>query len=221
MTWRKIERVALFIDGGKTVITVTTMAEITANFPTDGVPSLTTSTATANTHTVDPRRGAPKLHVNALKDFDGQPINYEDWERGFKATQGQTAYATLITTPPTTGDNIMETRDKELFFMLTNSMMKGSGMHISNAMNDESGHQAIQDIETWYGSSATSRTIIDHYRSRLEGLRLTKETTASSYVIEFLICSSKLENKREGYTAATKRHKFLDQIKDDDYDVLK
>ena len=94
-------------------------------------------------------------------------------------------------------------------------------MHIINAMNNESGNQTIQDIETWYGSAATSRTIIDHYRSRLQGLKLTKETTASSYVNEFLICSSKLEKKREGYIAATKRHKFLDQIKDDDYDVVK
>ena len=105
--------------------------------------------------------------------------------------------------------------------MITNSLMKVSGMHIINAMNDESRNQAIQDIETWCGSAATSRTIIDHYRSRLEGLRLTKETTASSYVNEFLICSSKLDKKREGYTAETKRHKFLDQIKDDDYDVVK
>ena len=115
----------------------------------------------------------------------------------------------------------METRDKELFFMLTSALMKGSGMHIINAMNNKSGHQAIQDIGTWYRSAATSQTIIDHYLSRLEGIKLTEETTASFYVNEFLICSSKLEKKREGYTAATKRHKFLDQIKDDDYDVVK
>ena len=104
----------------------------------------------------------------------------------------------------------METRDNDLFFMLTSALIKGSGMHTINAMNNESGHQAIQDIETWYGSAVTRRTIIDHYRSRLEGLKLTEETTASSYVNEFLICSSKLEKKREGYTAATKRHKLLD-----------
>ena len=86
VTWREIERVALFIDGGETVITVTTMADITTNLQTGGVPSLTASTATASTHAVDPSRGSPKLHVNALKEFNGQPINYEDWERGFKAT---------------------------------------------------------------------------------------------------------------------------------------
>ena len=138
------------------------MADITANLQTCGLPSPTASTSTASTHTVDPSRGAPKLHVNAPKEFDGQPINYEDWERGFKATLGQTAYATLITTPPTTGNTIMETRYKDIFFVLTNSIMKESGMHIINLMNDESGHQAIQDIETWYGSAATSRTIINH-----------------------------------------------------------
>ena len=31
VTWMKIERVALFIDGGETVRTITTMADITAN----------------------------------------------------------------------------------------------------------------------------------------------------------------------------------------------
>ena len=77
MTWRKIDRVVLFIDGGETVRTVITMADITANLQTGGVPSLTTSNATASTHAVDPNRVEPKLHVNALKEFDGQPINYK------------------------------------------------------------------------------------------------------------------------------------------------
>ena len=55
----------------------------------------------------------------------------------------------------------------------------------------------------------------------MKRLRLTEETPPYSYVNKFLICSSKLYKKREGYTAATKRHKFLDQTKDDDYDVVK
>ena len=66
VTWSKIERFALFIDGGETVRTVTTMADITANLQTGGVPSLTASIATASAHAVDPSRGEPKTHVNAL-----------------------------------------------------------------------------------------------------------------------------------------------------------
>ena len=54
VTWRKIERVALFIDGGETVRTFTTMADITANLRTGGALSLAASTATASTHMVEP-----------------------------------------------------------------------------------------------------------------------------------------------------------------------
>ena len=84
VTWRKIERIALLIDGRETVRTVTKMADITANLQTVGVTSFTASTSTASTHTVDPSRVAPKLHVNALKEFDGQPIKYEDWSEASK-----------------------------------------------------------------------------------------------------------------------------------------
>ena len=70
----------MFIDGGETVRTVSTIADITANLRIGGVTSFTARTSTVRTHTVDPSRGAPKLQVNALKEFDGQPINYEDWE---------------------------------------------------------------------------------------------------------------------------------------------
>ena len=101
------------------------MADITANLRTGGLSSSTISTSTTSTHTVDPSRGAPKLHINVLKEFGGQPINYEDWERGYKATLGQTAYAPLITTSPTTGSTIMEIRDTDIFFMLTGALMKG------------------------------------------------------------------------------------------------
>ena len=61
VTWRKIERVALFIDGGEIIRTFTTMAVITANLRTGGVPSFTASTSTASTHTVDPRRVHPNF----------------------------------------------------------------------------------------------------------------------------------------------------------------
>ena len=66
VTWRKIERVALFIDGGETVRKVTTMADITANLRTGGAQSFTASTSTASTHTVDLSRGAPNL--SCLRD---------------------------------------------------------------------------------------------------------------------------------------------------------
>ena len=145
VTWRKVERVASYIYSGESVRTATTMADITASLVV--AHSTIAGTSTTSVHTADPSKGAPKLHVNALSEFDGQPINYKDWEKGYKATLGQTVYAPLITSAPAAGDTIMGARDKELFFMLTSALMKSSGMHVINAMSVESGFQAIQDIE--------------------------------------------------------------------------
>jgi hypothetical protein len=52
-------------------------------------------------------------------------------------------------------------------------------------------------------------------------LKLDASAEASQYVNDFIICCQKLEDKNEGYTAETKRQKFLDQIVDEDYDVAK
>ena len=84
--WRKVERVASYIYSGESVRTATTMADITASLVVAHRPIVGTSTT--RSHTADPSKGAPKLHVNALSEFDGQPINYEDWEKGYKATLG-------------------------------------------------------------------------------------------------------------------------------------
>ncbi len=52
-------------------------------------------------------------------------------------------------------------------------------------------------------------------------MKLDANTTASEYVIVFQICCQKLKAKNEGYTTDTKRQRFLDQMLDDDYDVVK
>mmetsp|Transcript_42942 Transcript_42942/g.62929 ORF Transcript_42942/g.62929 Transcript_42942/m.62929 type:complete len:127 (-) Transcript_42942:825-1205(-) len=116
---------------------------------------------------VDFIRGAPKLYVNSLETFDGHPLKYEKLDKGLKATLGQTVHSTLLENPAASSDLIMETRDKELFFMLTTTMLDGSRMHILSTLAKESGHLAIKAIEKWYSSVATSRTIIDHYRTRV------------------------------------------------------
>jgi hypothetical protein len=71
----------------------------------------------------------------------------------------------------------------------------------------------------WYGKAEVSRTLIDHYRNQLNELRLSNMVKANEYINTFILCSRKLEDKHEGYTEATKRTKFLDQIEDEDYDV--
>ena len=100
--------------------------------------------------------------------------------------------------------------------------MKGLAMHLLQGLaGNDDGHAAWNAIKIWYGSEATSRTIIDHYRKKLEGLTLDQNTTASEFVNVFIICCQKLEAKHEGYSMATKKQRFLDHILDDNYDVIK
>ena len=160
----------------------------------------------------DPRtRGALRLSVNSINKFLGSPpIDYEDWELKTRATLGQTTYMTFLTTAPVAGDQAQAARNRELYNMFVTALHQGSGMHLLHASPTYDGHAAWQEIMTWYGSTATSRFIIDHYRNKLESLRLDSSTEASTYVNDFIICSHKLEAKSEGYTAKTKPQKFLD-----------
>jgi hypothetical protein len=148
----------------------------------------------------DPSRGAPKLYIDSLKEYNGNPIDFETWELATKSTLGQTTYANLLHEPPDDANITAVARDKELFHMLVKALMNGSAMHILQvlqAAGQESGSAAWAAIITWYGSAATSRTIIDYYRVKLESLKLNQNTTASEYVNVFIICSQKLESKQE------------------------
>jgi hypothetical protein len=70
-----------------------------------------------------------------------------------------------------------------------------------------------------FGSAEVSRTVIDHYRNKLNSLKLTQTSEANDYINDYILCSLKLETKHKGYTAEAKLTKFLDGIEDDDYDV--
>ena len=85
------------------------------------------------------------------------------------------------------------------------ALKDGPGMHLLQNITNEDGHAAWNEISDWYGSDITSWTIIDHYRKKLESLRLVSSTEASDYVNTFKICFQKLEARQEGYTVATKR----------------
>jgi hypothetical protein len=75
--------------------------------------------------------------------------------------------------------------------MLVTAFMKGSGMHIlqkDTVAKDKDGHTAFVAIQDWYGSAATSRTIIDYYCRQVESLTLNQNSTASEFMNTFIIC---------------------------------
>ena len=219
---RSLSKIAWYLAAGGTITDQTTMQDILqfqhrAKFGNQG-----TSSQSQNMNTVaDVMRGAPKLSVNELSGFSGDALEFEEWELETKATVGQTVYMKLLENPPAANNIAMVARDVELFNMFVASFLKGSALHVINEIDPPSGYKAWEAIQKWYGNDATSRTIIDHYRNKLQNLQLDEDTTASEYVNEFIICCQKLEARNEGMTDATKRAELLGKIINDDYDFMK
>jgi hypothetical protein len=213
---RRLSNIAEYLAAGSEIGSTTTIRDTMISVSRPNRRTGPTATPTTDSTA----RGAPKLCVDGLETFDGTPIKWENWEMNTFATLGQTVYNGLVTNPPTPGDSIGQTRNRELYFMLRKAIQGGSAFHLIDASPVDDGHSAIQALKSWYGSTNRSRTIIEHYRMKLQELQLDDRTTATTFINDFIICSQKLEKRNEGNTAETKRHKFLDKIRDDDYDVV-
>lgn len=220
VTRRRLFSIGQYATSGESITATTTMLEILTKLNTKSTnPTNVTAPSTA-AFFQDPSRGAPKMYVDGLTDFGGAPIKWEDWYIGTGATLGQTVYSSLLSTAPIETDILQKTRDRELYFMFKKALYQGSAYHIvEQTAANESGHQVWKDLNEWFGSAEVSRTVIDYYRSKLNSLKLTQTSEANDYINDYILCSSKLEAKNEGYTAETKFTKFLDGIEDDDYDV--
>jgi hypothetical protein len=162
-----------------------------------------------------------KLYVNSLSKFSGDPIDWEDWETGTTATLGQTRYCTVLENGPAVNDVLAQARNKELAHIFTAAIYQGTAKHILDSVVGEDGHGYWQALKTWFGTDSVSRSIIEHYRGKLHHLQMNIDTSASEYINTFVLCSNKLESKKEGSTAPTKKWDFLNKIKDPEYDVAK
>ena len=215
---RSLAKVAWYLAAGRSITDATTMNDIIQYQHQKGYGSQSSASQASNStasSNADVFRYAPKLHINALSEFSGEPHEFETWEMESKATIGQTVYS------KNSVFKAMVARDVELFNMFIKSMLRGLSLHVMNQIYPSSGYKAWEAVQKLYGSDDTSTTIIDHYRNKLQSLRLDDETTASEYVNEFIICCQKLEARNEGMTEATKRTELLNSIVNDDYDVMK
>ena len=91
-------------------------------------------------------------------------------------------------------------------------------------MNDVktlSGHNAWVAIKKWYGLDATLQTIIDHYRSKSNSLKLDGGSLASPCLNNLIMFGQNLEAKIKSMTTKTNWSTLLDRITDDNYIVIK
>ena len=216
VTKKKLEKVGLYVAKGNAITPATTMEDIVLALNNPPTPSSTPTVTKGST-----ARTSVKVSVNFLKEFAGAPIDWEDWEEKTVATVRQTHFAPILEGPIDVNDTDMVRLNNQFYNVLYTAVRDSSAFHLVDRIKDQDGNKAWNDLKEWYGSAATSRTIIDHYQKKLDGLRLDESTRASEYVNQFIICCQKLEAKDEGPTKATKIKLFLDKITDEDYNVVK
>ena len=133
---RKLAMVGAYVARGAELTAETTIMGIQAllNTPTLPLPPATREPPAG--YPPDPSRGAPKLYIDSLKEYNGNPIEFETWELATKSTLGQTTYTDLLQNPPDVTNLILVTRDRELFHMLVKALKNGSAMHILQVLQE-------------------------------------------------------------------------------------
>ena len=142
---RKLELIREYVQRGEVVTAETTIMGIQAYVLSTASTLQVPAPAPTGGYAPDPSRGAPKLYIDSLKEYSGNPIEFENWELATKSTLGQTTYVELLLNPPDVTNIVTVTRDRELFHMLVKAMMNGSAMHILQVLQAgqiESGHAA-------------------------------------------------------------------------------
>lgn len=101
---RKLDLVRQYLEmENHSVTTSTTMEDIKKYV--DGRMKTAATHATVNTNGIDVNRGAPpKVYTDHLKEFSGDPIDYEEWEGATEATLKQTHYKDYLNRLPVTGN---------------------------------------------------------------------------------------------------------------------
>ena len=74
-------------------------------------------------------------------------------------------------------------------------------------------------LKDWYEGKTTSGDIAKTCRMKLQALQLTPKGNANMYINEFIHFKNQLEDMDEGECPATLIDQFLDQIKDNKYEV--
>jgi hypothetical protein len=176
---------------------------------------------------VDIDRGAPKIYTDHLKEFSGDPIDYEEWEGASAATLKQTIYKEYLSRPPMAGNDYEKARNAELYNMILSAVRKGHAFNIVDKVSEdvatgECGFSAWKALKTWYMDPSVKRIMADHYTNKLDILTLDNDTTATEFINSFDSYVRKIE-KFEGqvWNEDKKIREFKKRIVSEDYDTEK
>ena len=114
----------------------------------------------------------PKIVPNFVSTYNGDLLEWEDWERETENTLGQYHRDKYLHQPPVSEREKAE--DQQFFYALANAVNKGvCRAVVEKAKKDHgpSGYAAWQALKTWRNSDEQKTVLINRYLSQVEGLK--------------------------------------------------
>jgi hypothetical protein len=220
---RKLSLIGEYLNlGGPALVATTTIQEV-KDFVKDK-SKRTGSTAPAN---ADSAGGGLKVHTNPLKEFSGDPVEYEDWEKEALATLRQTVYKPFMDRAADPNKPNEVKRKEELYNIILAAVLKGHACDIVEKLKDdanigENGYEAWKALQAWYMDPSQKSTMIDFYIGKLNALALDRVTTATEFINNFCSYMRKLESLEDvTWSDEKKLREFKNRVTDEDYDTEK
>jgi len=158
-----------------------------------------------------------KIAVHDFGKFDGKPEHWYAFKNKTMSTFGVAGFSSIL-------DKTKPIKDQEgnhrVYYLFEGATNDGSASHIVRGHEEErNGGAAWHTLKDWYESKTTSSDIAKTCRLKLQALELTPKGDANMYVSEFIRFMNQLEDMNEGEHPASLMDQFLDQIKDNKYEV--
>jgi hypothetical protein len=162
-----------------------------------------------------------RLMSHQLKSFNGRIAEFPKWKSHTECVFNGTGYEKILHDEPYALDH--PSQNSLVYSQLSIALCDGDASHIvDNHQDTQNGHQAWQDLLSFYFGSNRSIRSARTIRTKLGRLLLTEGTTASAYINKFQTWHRDLQainNGSEGYSTDTRLQSFLDNIKHPKYEM--
>ena len=158
-----------------------------------------------------------KVSANDFGKFDGKPDHWYAFKNKTMSAFGVASFSSIL-------DDAKPIKVKEgnprVYYLFEGATNDGSASHIVRAHEEKRGGRAAwHSLKAWYEGKTTSGDIAKTCRIKLQALELMPQGNANRYIDKFIHYKNQLEDMGQGECPASLIDQFLDQIKDNKYEV--
>jgi hypothetical protein len=158
-----------------------------------------------------------KIGAQDFGKFDGRPEHWYAFKNKTMSTLGVAGFSSIL-------DKSIPIKDQEgnhrVYYLFEGATNDGSASHIVKQHEEaRDGRAAWYSLKDWFEGKTTSGDIAKTCRIKLQALELMPKGDANIYINDFIRLKNQLESMDEGEHPATLIDQFLDQIKDNKYEV--